>query len=161
MAIQVMRKVYKYALALMTIQVMALAGFIFHVMAGPTIIGEYLNGSFKDDLKFTFNRCDDGSKAFKDAISKSYWVENELIIDGVVVLNCGASWMFGDYQLNGSNLVLKYKPVYSALMLCTCAQDVQYKITGIGKQDYKISIIEEGALIVEATWYHKLFTSEQ
>ena len=161
MPTQAMHKIYKYALILAAIQAVALAAVVFHIMAGPTIIGEYLNSNFKDNLEFTFQRCDDESTVFNNTISKSYWNGSDLIIEGVVVPNCGATWMFGDYQASGNNLVLKYRPIYSSLMLCECAQDVQYRISGMEKRDYELSIIEEGGVIVEPTWYHKLFTSAQ
>ncbi len=155
-----MRKIYRFAIGLILIQVIALGAFVFHIMAGPTILDIYLDGKFKEDLSFTFKRCDDDKGIWKDSISEKYWEGDDLIVRGYAVPNCGTSWMFGDFHLSGDHLSLKYKPIMPALAACVCAYDVTYQISGLEKKEYTLSIGEEGGIFVEDSWYYKLLGVE-
>ncbi|NIB44797.1 hypothetical protein HBA55_34775 [Pseudomaricurvus alkylphenolicus] len=155
-----MLRTNKIVLGLILTLATALAVFVFNVMAGPTILGVYFGGELNDNLRFSFERCDDQEDAWKDSISRKYWNGNTLIVEGYAVPNCGTTWLFGDYHLDGNHISLIYKPIMPSLAACVCAFDVEYQIAGLEKGDYTLSIAEEGGIFVEDSWYRRLLDIE-
>ncbi|MFT5260714.1 MAG: hypothetical protein ACI810_002469 [Gammaproteobacteria bacterium] len=129
---------------------------VFHLSSGEVIFSEYLNRDHHDDLDFDFSYCVDES-AYKNRITDSHWGKDGVFsIKGTAAQNCGTTWIFGGYELEGDNLILNYTPIISSLFACVCGYPVEFEITGLEKREYNITLIEKGGVYKQPALLLKL-----
>lgn len=121
------------------------------------IVSEYLKKESKDELSFSFSSCKDDSKYFNDEIISSRIDGNTLFVKAEATPNCGTTWIFGDYSINGSNIELYYKPVLASVMACICVHELEYEIQGVNVKDYKITIVHQEELYNDQSWFYNIF----
>jgi hypothetical protein len=107
----------------------------------------------KPNLKFSTSQCnsdiDPYSKPKKGILSQNWKNNKTLIIEGYVKTYCGGAEIDGDYNLEGNNLILKYKiKTGDAVTSCICAHKLIYEISNLKHKDYSISIIPEQKEII-------------
>lgn len=112
---------------------------VFYFLAGPAIIKEALNRDDPESLRFSFSFCGD-ELATESVLSTSWLNDDTLQIKAMATPNCGASWLFGDYELNGNNIQLTYSSVMPNILACTCGYPVEYIISPIKKDEYNIAL---------------------
>ena len=83
------------------------------------------------------------SSGQKIGIQKYNWLNNDtLYAEAVVLCNCADKITYGNYQINGNELMLQYN-LKKAILLratCMCVHRLIYKIKHIEKKDYEIKI---------------------
>lgn len=120
---------------------------IFDTMGGFEIVRYALENDSQDSLSFSFSRCDDDSGHWINEVRSQKWQDNQLIVEGAVFPNCGANWLFGSYEFNGSELSLNYKPVIGYFFACECKKNVVYQISDIPRRKYHVTFREEEPLV--------------
>ena len=130
---------------------------LFFLLGGPLIIDEYLKRESKDDLSFSFSSCKDDSKYLNDQILSLRIEGDILFVRATATPNCGTTWIFGDYSINGQNIELYYKPVLASVLACICAHELEYEVEGISVKDYKITINHQEELYSDPLWFYNIF----
>ncbi len=120
---------------------------VFDTVGGPEIIKYTLDNDDQKDLSFSFSSCDEDSSSWVNRVESQEWVGNQLVIKGTVYPNCGASWLFGSYELDGDKLSLNYKPAIGYFVACECKKNVTYTIDNIPKREYSVSFNEKEPLV--------------
>ena len=129
---------------------------LFLLLGGTLIINEYINRESKDELSFSFSSCKDDNKYFNDQILSSRMEGDTLFVKSAATPNCGTTWIFGDYSINGSNIELYYKPVLASATACICSHELEYEIQGLNMKDYKITINHQGELYSDSSWFYNI-----
>ena len=112
---------------------------VFYFLAGPAIIKEALSRDDPENLRFSFSFCGD-ELATESVLSATWLNDDTLQIKAMATPNCGASWLFGDYDLNENNIQLTYSSVMPSILACTCGYPVEYIISPINKGEYNIGL---------------------
>ena len=106
------------------------------------------------NLKFTKGHCEDflnGITAIdskeREGIIKTSWLnENTLLVECFATGYCGGEEFTGKFELKGDSLLLKYETkIGSEVTECICFHKINYELSNIPKQDYKITLKEEEA----------------
>ena len=148
-----MKKIIIFIIAAITFMGLFL---VFHLSSGEEIVSEYLNRDEQDDLDFGFSYCVD-EFAYKNRITASHWRKDGVFsIKGTATPNCGTTWIFGGYELEGDNLILNYTPIMSSLFACVCGYPVEYEIKGLEKREYNVTLIEKGGVYKQPALFLKL-----
>ena len=125
-----MSKAVKYGVGTLSLPTILIAGFLFYSFAGHVVVAEYFKREGTPSLKFTFSRCTNTQNEKHEIISSEWNKDNVFVLKGVVIPDCGTTWIFGSYKVNENQLTLIYSPVMASLLACTCAHNVEYKVTG-------------------------------
>ncbi len=104
----------------------------------------------KTNLKFTFGNCDDTLgidpyfKPYSGILNKNWKDPNILVVECYVKTFCGGSKIFGEYELNGSSLVLMYQEEIEEIVTsCNCVHKLIYEISGLENKDYSVSLVNK------------------
>lgn len=137
-----MKTILKWTGALFALLVLVVAGMAFEVLGGPVIVQEYLRHEQPDNLSFSFSRCEGhGPRSGPDSVQS--WSGDTLRVDVNITPNCGTTWLFGSYRLQGEDeLVLGYKSIVPGFVACDCNFKAAYEIAGIEKKDYRVTVRE-------------------
>lgn len=65
--------------------------------------------------------------------------ETTLRVNGFIKTYCAGAEILGDYDLSGDTITLFYNiTITGPITRCLCAHGVQYRITGLPRQDYRV-----------------------
>ena len=136
-----------------------LAGIVYLDVSGAaTILHYYLMENPQKELVFSFSPCSDANNISKNTVVSQRWEGNSLVVSGVAFPNCGAIWLFGSYDLDGTALSLKYLPVESSVLTaCECSRNVRFNIDDLNKGDYTVSISKGRTVEFKPFIYSLLF----
>jgi hypothetical protein len=81
----------------------------------------------------------------REGILSSTWMsENTLVIEGYVKEACDGATFTGEYSVTEDRLILTYKVnIGEVVTPCLCTHKIIYKISGLERQNYSISLRRE------------------
>ena len=124
------------------ILVVAILGWIY-ISGGIRPIQPNLEFTSKP-CEYTFQPLGPLPSYTDQQLNESTWLgEKTLFVKAYVGINCAEKVDWGSYAVEGSNLILSYKvpacyPTKPCAE-CSCAVELDYKITNLEKKDYNIT----------------------
>ena len=143
-----MKKTLKTLFILASIFFGLLGIVIFDVIGGPIIIRDLYKNK-QPELEFSFSRCSSDVYGTNEVVSER-WNDDELIVEAKAYTNCAATWLFGEYRIEGDSIVLGYRPIMPGLMACECGFDVSYKIYDLPRGKYALYVKEIDGQLFES-----------
>ena len=138
----------------------SVVGSVFYMLSGPLVVNEYLDRESKPELSFSFGYCT-GDDSNRNKVVSTTWVDEEtILVEAIAAPSCAATWLFGDYEVNGEELNLIYSSVISGVVACNCGYPVEFKISPIIKANYKINLIAGKEIYNEPELFYKLMGNE-
>ncbi len=120
---------------------------ITSLIIGLIILVVFISGCINQNpnLKFSTGQCDSDIDPYSEpraGILNEEWNDDStLIVEGYVKTLCGGAKIYGDYSVDGNNLILKYEiKTGNEVTNCNCPHKVIYEISNLEKKDYSISI---------------------
>ncbi|MCC6076665.1 hypothetical protein ACFPTX_02925 [Pseudomonas sp. GCM10022188] len=143
-----MKRALKYLLLAVPLTA---AGLFFHLVGGATIVQEYFWHDAPEELGFSFDFCSRGTNEHP-GVREIVWNKDTAIINTVLAPNCGTTWLFGNYKVEGGNkLILGYKSIVPSLTACNCNYRAIYRVEGLERKEYEVEI-REYAFINKTPW---------
>lgn len=136
--------------------ILAASSLVTH-FGGPEIVGHLLRNPPRSGLEFAYRGCREGSdlKGSTEAPTIMWERANIARVSAIAESNCGTSWLFGDYAVNGNTLTLEYQAVVRKYYLCDCGYRVTYRIRDLPRRDYAIRLYAQPE-IYSRLWLWKL-----
>jgi len=100
--------------------------------------------STQANLEFSFGSCDSSIDDSNLGVREVEWIaDRTVVVTAVVSLNCAETVQWGDYEVSGDIVVLKYKSRRCGLRCaeCRCAHELIYRITDIDKKAYRFELV--------------------
>ncbi|MEM4703351.1 MAG: hypothetical protein QXP53_02615 [Candidatus Pacearchaeota archaeon] len=98
-------------------------------------------------LDFNSGPCDESVNVYNQSelgIKRVTWLDNNtLLVEVYIRLVCACENVTkGDYEINGTKIVLKYKvdAVSDVCATCMCVHKLDYKFTNLEKKDYQFEL---------------------
>lgn len=95
------------------------------------------------ELKFSFEteQCDATSVHDEDEIKSINWIDDTLVVETSVIINCAEEVLSGDYEIINNKIILKYEHSdCTTCTTCVCANRITYRFENIEKKDYEFEI---------------------
>ena len=139
----------KWVLAIFVLFVLYALNYVFAV---NVIISEYFSHEQAPNLDFEFHNCFSGPSRNPQEVKSLDWQNGKLQIEANLTPNCGTTWVYGNYELEGDKIELQYTSILSTAYGCLCDIEAVYEIEGLEQRDYKISIKETKWVFQDLYW---------